>query len=81
MSSEIKNGHRKEVQFGSYSGLAGVVERNGKTEVAFFASYRDLRDLTAGRIDGVLHRVHSVEKSETVADMLVLTVTAVTESE
>lgn len=80
------NGLRLPVSFGSYSGPAGAVLRQGRTEVAFPASWSDFRDgISAGTIDGEPYSVDMAERSEKakngpgIKGMIRLTVTAVTE--
>ena len=78
MSGTINNGQRLAVEFGAYRGKAGVQQRGGVTEVAFFASSRDMRGVIAGTIEGQPCTVDDVAMSDTVPGMVVLTVTAVT---
>lgn len=78
MSGTINNGKRLAVEFGTYRGKAGVQQRGDVTQVAFFASSRDMRGVTAGTIAGQPYSVDAVVMSDTVPGMVVLTVTAVT---
>lgn len=75
----VNNGARADIAFGKYIGKAGVVEKDGTARIAFFAEFRDMRDVKSGTIDGKLHRVASVERSDPakggVKGMVVLTVT------
>lgn len=81
MSGTTNNGQRLPVEFGDYSGTAGVVERRGVTEVAFPFPIRKLRGVTEGTIDGAPVTVTGIATSEVVPRMVVLTVTAVTPGE
>lgn len=79
MTFTINNGHRAHVEFGPYSGRAGVSE-DGR-EVAFIAKLRDIQGVNSGTVDGVPHDVLRCEKSATIPAMVVLTVAAVAPDE
>ena len=78
----INNGRgRVEVSFGSYTGKAGVIDLDGRSEVALFGKLRDFATVTSGRIEGQPCKVLQVERSDDARapqGMLRLTVTAVT---
>jgi hypothetical protein len=87
--SKINNGTRAAVQFGAYTGEAGVVEfppargqASGVTRIAFPGEFRDFRDVKRGTIAGKPYAVTDVARSDParggVKGMVVLTLTAVT---
>ena len=69
----IRNGERLPVEFGSYSGEAGVNEWLGEKQAAFFADYRGLRRIETGKVDGKDVSVVAVDRSATVKGMVVVT--------
>jgi hypothetical protein len=63
MSGTIENGTRLMVEFGNYSGMAGIVQSDGTTQVAFRGRARDVSQGTDGTIDGRPFRVRAVAGS------------------
>lgn len=79
MNGTIDNGRRARVEFGTYVGVAGIVERNGVTRVAFMADIRTLGAPQTGTIDGAPYAVLSAAPSEHAPKrMVVLTVAPAT---
>ena len=58
------NGARQQVSFGSYTGLAGVQTRGGRTQVAFLADIKRMTGVEEGTVEGVPFTVIDVVPSE-----------------
>lgn len=79
----INNGRTVRARFGEFDGRAGLTERAGGTQIAFFGEFRKLRALAGGEgaIDGAPYRVNAVAPSEYVKGMVVLSVEPIETSE
>ena len=74
MIGTIGNGKRLNVAFGSYTGIAGIVQRDAATQVAFRGRTREVAPGIEGTIDGRRFRVISVCSSAHLSGMVVLDV-------
>lgn len=74
MSGREVNGRRVTVQFGAYSGTAGVQDRaDGAIEAAIPGDLRKLREVTTGTVDGQEVAVDAIARASFVPGLVVIT--------